>query len=254
MCDYAHMKREKQTRSSLESASRQELIIIIELLQRQVKELQRQIDELKNKNSRNSSLPPSKDKQSDKEKTKSLRQKSGRKSGGQRGHKGKTLKMAEQADHEVDYQIEHCTHCNHKLTKGLGTMVERKQVWDIPPLELEVTEHRRYKKCRDKCGAWSASKFGNDLDAGPPVRYGDRLLNQLVYLSVRQLVPYKRLAEVAELLYGQPISEGTIDNMIARKAAQVSPVCDQIVRQIASSKVVGVDESGCSVEGHKAWA
>ncbi len=248
------MKSEKQIRSSLETASRQELIFVIEMLLSEVKELRREIDELKNKNSRNSSLPPSKDKQSDKRKTKSLREKSNRKTGGQQGHQGRTLKMIDEVDHQIDYQIEHCTHCDNRLTEGMGSLVERKQVWDIPPVALEVTEHRRYKKCCDKCSKWSTSEFGNDLDSGPPIRYGDRLLNQLVYLSVRQLIPYKRLAEAVELLYGQKISQGTIDNMLARKAEQVSPVYDQIINEIASSKVVGVDESGCSVKGQKAWA
>lgn len=124
-------------------------------------------------------------------------------------------------------------------------------MWDIPPISLEVTEHRRYKKYCAQCGKWSCSAYGADMQSGPPVRYGDRLQNQIVYLSTRQLLPYKRLCETMEVIYGQKISEGTIDNMIRSKSKQAMETYSQVIEK---SDVVGVDESGCSVKGSKSWA
>ena len=247
---------QSKIRKSLEDASREELISIIELLLPlidRVAQLEMEIVELKNKNSGNSSLPPSRDKQKDK-KTRSLRKKSGRKSGGQPGHKGNTLKMSERVDTVIDYPLGSCHHCQHDISKASGEIVERKQVWDIPPVQLQVSEHRRYKKCCDQCGQWSYSQFDKHLQVGPPVRYGDQVSNCLVYLMSRQLVPYQRLTETFELLYGQKISQGTIDNMMIKKTKEVSDVYQRIIERIENSPVVGVDESGCSVKGKKAWA
>jgi len=244
-------------RESLKDASREELISIIELLLPlvdKVKRLEEEVEKLKNQNSKNSSLPPSHDKQEVKKKTSTLRRKSGLKKGGQKGHDGTTLKMSSEIDKIINYQARHCLHCETKLTEEQGILVERKQTWDIPPIKLQVTEHRRYEKWCGECGKWTRSPYGLDLQTGPPVRYGDRLKNQIGYFSSRQLLPYKRLSEAMAVMYGQKISEGTIDNILRSKAEQASDVYDQIISDIEKSDVVGVDESGCSVEGTKSWA
>lgn len=243
-------------RASLKDKTRDELIVTIELLLPlldRVVELEKEVERLKNRNSRNSSLPPSRDKQVTKKKTTSLRRKSNRKKGGQKGHKGTTLKMSEQTDHVVEYQPHQCDHCQEMLC-GEDILVERKQIWDIPPVSLEVTEHRRYKRHCEHCGTWSCSSFGAELQGGPPVRYGDRFKNQIAYLSAHQLLPYKRLCEAIEVIYGQRISEGTIDNILKSKSKQAIDTYKAIIDQIENSEVVGVDESGCSVQGNKYWA
>lgn len=244
-------------RESLKDASREELISIIELLLPlidKVKKLEEEVEKLKNKNSRNSSLPPSRDKHELKKKTRTLRRKSGRKKGGQKGHDGTTLKMSSEVDKIIKYQAHHCLHCETKLTDEQGKLVERKQIWDIPAIKLEVSEHRRYEKQCDHCGKRTRSQYDLALQTGPPVRYGDRLKNQVGYFSSRQLLPYKRLSEAMAILYGQKISEGTIDNMLSSTADQAADVYDQIISHIEKSEVVGVDESGCSVESTKSWA
>lgn len=250
------MKERSKIRESLKDKTRDELIEIIEFLLPlidRVNELEKEVERLKNQNSRNSSLPPSRDKQGEKRKTRSLRKKSVRKKGGQKGHDGTTLKMSAKVDHLVDYKPEQCGHCNEEL-RGEEILVERKQIWDIPPVNLEVTEHRRYKKHCERCGQWTGSTYRSELQGGPPVRYGDRFKNQIVYLSTSQLLPFKRLCEVLEVIYGQRISEGTIDNIIRSKSEQAMDTYAQVIERIANSKVVGVDESGCSVKGNKHWA
>ena len=250
------MMNSEDIRSKLRSLTKEELIEIVELmlpLVDRVAELEKEVERLKNQNSRNSSLPPSRDNQKIKKKTRSLRKKSGRKSGGQKGHPGHTLKMSEQIDEIIDYPVRICTHCNADLSERQGTLLERKQVLDIPPVQLKVTEHRRWTKACAQCGEWTSSQFGPELKSGPPVRYGDRIKNQLIYLHIRQLLPYQRLSETMEVLYNQKISEGTIANMLKSKAEQAADAYDQIIQHIEQSKVVGVDESGCSVRGDKSW-
>jgi transposase len=250
------MEDAKKIRAALKDCTRDELVAIIEALLPlidRVQELEREVERLKNQNSRNSSLPPSRDNQGVKKKTRTLRKKSSRKKGGQKGHDGRTLELSKKVDHVIDYQPDQCDHCQERIASE-GILIERKQVWDIPPISLEVTEHRRYKKYCAQCGKWSCSAYGADMQSGPPVRYGDRLQNQIVYLSTRQLLPYKRLCEAMEVIYGQKISEGTIDNIIRSKSKQAVETYSQVIHQIEKSDVVGVDESGCSVKGSKSWA
>lgn len=127
----------------LEELSREELIELLKQLLPyvdRVSELEKELDKLKNSNSRNTSLPPSRDTQEVKKKTTSLRRKSGRKSGGQKGHKGSTLELSEHVDHCIDYDVDECSHCGNDLKDVDRSIKERKQVLDIPPVRIEITE------------------------------------------------------------------------------------------------------------------
>ncbi len=116
-----------------------------EQLTQQNEELSKRIKELEGqlaKNSRNSSKPPSSDGlKKPKPKPKSLRKKSGRKPGGQKGHQGKTLCMVEKPDFKITYAVDQCQHCECSLKKQAPERLERRQVFDIPAPKLEVTEH-----------------------------------------------------------------------------------------------------------------
>ena len=240
----------------LEELSREELIELLKQLLPyvdRVSELEKELDKLKNSNSRNTSLPPSRDTQEVKKKTTSLRRKSGRKSGGQKGHKGSTLELSEHVDHCIDYDVDECSHCGNDLKDVDRSIKERKQVLDIPPVRIEITEHRRWTKCCDQCAKWTTAQFDDDLIKGPPVRYGNNLINQVCYQHIRQLIPYKRLVEMIEVMYGLKISQGTINNMLVSKAKQAARAYQTIIEVISNSTVVGVDESGCSVAGKKSW-
>jgi transposase len=122
----------------------------IDVLTQQVSSLSRQVDSLTvevktlkeklSKNSQNSSKPPSSDGYS-KPAPKSLRKKSGKPSGGQRDHKGQTLRMVVTPDIVEEYEVTSCTHCCADLSHAPIIDVARRQIFDLPPIELQVTEH-----------------------------------------------------------------------------------------------------------------
>jgi len=245
---------EKQIRQKLKTASRDELIVIIEMLLpliTRVEELEREVAELKGRNSKNSSHPPSQD--IFKPKPKSLRKKTGKKSGGQKGHKGTNLDFFTQIENTIEYYSDSCLYCGHDLSNQTQKLVERKQVVDVPVMSYFVTQHQRYSSCCPDCKELSCAQFPAQLTKGASVRYGANLSNLITYLSTRQLLPLKRLAETIDVLFGLPISQGTIENMLNRKVLEVQDVYDTILNRIQSSQVIGVDESGCKVNGKKSW-
>ncbi len=158
--------------------------IITELKER-VKTLEDQL----NKNSRNSSKPPSTDGFI---KPKSQRRRSGRSPGGQKKHPGYTLKMVENPDHIVPHQVSACKECGFSLKETEATGYEKRQVFELPPIRVETTEHRTEKKLCPYCGHLNKDAFPEEVQQ--PVQYGSHLRAIAVYLSQYQLLPYERMS------------------------------------------------------------
>jgi transposase len=130
-------------------------------LKQQIADLRRQLDE----NSSNSGKPPSSDGLKKPPRVlKSLRGRSGKKSGGQAGHKGDTLRPTDKPDRIERHAVTACRHCEACLTDAMATGEERRQVFDLPQPRLEVTEHRAavyrcHRDCR-KFGGQAAIAIG----------------------------------------------------------------------------------------------
>ena len=149
----------------------------IDSLTLQVNTLTAEVKTLKDKlskNSNNSSKPPSSDGYA-KPAPKSLRQKSGKPSGGQRGHKGHTLRMVATPDIVEKHKITSCTHCCADLYHAPVIDVERRQVFDLPPVELQITEHQAQIKQCTTCGEISKATFPDDVGKG--AQYGTNIHN-----------------------------------------------------------------------------
>ncbi len=184
-------------------AAVEDLQVRVTLLEAENQELRGQLA----KNSRNSSKPPSTDGYK-KPKPKSLRQPSGKKSGGQQGHTGARLERVEQPDHTIIHPVANCQECGHSLKQSPASGHRSRQVIDLPPLKLEVTEHQVELKECSHCKCKNEATF--PTEAKTSVQYGSRFKSLLVYLNQYQLLPYERTVQLVEDLFSRTVSQGTL--------------------------------------------
>jgi len=210
------------------------------------------------KDSHNSSIPPSKDSlaaQADKSKkllaTRSLRDKSGKSNGGQTGHKGTTLEMASEPDSIIEHKPYFCTRCGNDLSAIQGSVVELRQVFDVPmPILPIVTEHQLIgKQC--SCGHCCQTDFPKEVRSR--VSYGTNIRALVTYLSCIQCIPYKRLTEVLRDCFGITLSQGTIDNILKDVSDKSLGAYNEIRNRVEQSSVVGADETGENINGELHW-
>jgi transposase len=213
-------------------------------------ELRERLAEYENpKNSRNSSVPPSKDENRPK-KNQSLRPGSDRKVGGQSGHKGSTLEMTSEPDAVVDHCPDLCDRCGNGLSGIAGELVARRQVVDIPPVVPHYTEHRVLRRACT-CGNLCEGSFPEDVRA--PISYGPNVQATVAYLHTRQYLPVGRTVEFFRDFCGLPMSQGTICNLLKSFTAKSAPAYALIAQKVRGAKAVGTDETGIKVDGNKGW-
>ena len=215
-----------------------------------IADLTARLDRLENrKNSRNSSIPPSHD-YSRPAKTKSLRESSGRKPGGQPGHEGVTLQMVNTPDETIEHIPQFCTCCGCDLTQIPAELVESRQQIVLPTIEPLYIEHLSFRKtCR--CGNTIVASFPDGVTSG--ISYGANVVNLAVYLNIRQFFPFDRLTEFFRTVLNVPISSGTLVDMINRAAAKAKPAYELIREKVKTCKTNGGDETGMKINGQKGW-
>jgi len=202
------------------------------------------------KNSNNSSKPPSSDGLK-KPKTRSLRQKGERPLGGQPGHKGNTLKMVAEPDHVEPHLALNCPHCQTDLREIGAVGHEKRQVFDVPPIRLEVTEHQAEIKQCPGCGQPVKGEFPTGVTQ--PTQYGPRLKAQASYLNSYHFIPLARTEELLTDFYGQAPSEAVVIQANDLLAEQVKPSLASIREQLINAPVAHFDESGLRIEHKLQW-
>ncbi len=219
--------------------------LIIKSQNSRIKELEDQLS----KNSSNSSKPPSTD-EFNKPSPKSTRKSSGKKVGGQKGHKGTTLKMVEHPDATKEHKVNWCECCQRDLTNQQADSVNRRQVYDIPPMKMMVTEHQaEVKKCT--CGHITKADFPIGVDRY--VQYGSNLKGLIVYLQDYQLLPCDRTKELIQDLFNHNLSTGTLANVRRYAYDQLTTFEEHLKKILRFSAVAGFDETGFRVMAKRLW-
>ena len=221
----------------------------IERLRAEVAELRRRLD----LDSTTSSKPPSSDGLKKKPRLLgSLREPTGKPSGGQPGHKGDTLKRVAAPDRVVRHEAQACRHCRAALTASMQTGMERRQVFDLPERLIEVTEHQAVIYACPGCRGVTRAGFPDGVIS--PTQYGERIRAAAVYLNVQQLLPEDRTAQTLSDLIGAPhVCAASLTAWARKKAEDLESVYGAIGEQVGRARVRHLDETGFRIAGSLHW-
>jgi transposase len=225
-------------------------------LQARIAQLEARVAELERQlglNSGNSGKPPSSDGLKKKAvRVSSLRQRSGKKPGGQQGHPGETLRQSETVDATINHFPQVCVGCGEALSAAMATDHIARQVFDLPePQPLIVTEHRAHNCCCAACGAQTRADFPQGVNA--PVQYGTRIAGIVVYLLHGQFLPEKRLAALMADLFGVHLATATIAAMSRNCAVRFANFTTAVYARVAAAAVKHLDETGLRIGGKTQW-
>ena len=227
---------------------------IIKKQQEQINFLLLKVEELEdrlNKNSNNSHKPPSSDGLRKKPKIKpAFPRKKGKKNGGQRGHKGKTLELSKEIDHLKLHLPAQCQ-CGHSLDQSKAEVLEIRQVFDIPQPKLEVTEHRKLSCMCAYCGNKNEGEFPQGVNAR--VQYGFGVRTLVVLLNIAFKLPLKKVQTLFIDLFGYTINESTIIKSTQKCYEQLATSEQQIRKSLLQKLVAHFDETGLRVKAKLHW-
>jgi transposase len=217
------------------------------------------------KDSHNSSKPPSSDGlKRQLPRTRSLRRTTGKKPGGQLGHRGETLHLVAEPDVIVEHRPTVCAACQASLEGGeeavavevveVGEVVarERHQVQDLPPIRLRVTEHQALSLRCPACQQVTAGAF--PAEAPSRAQYGPRLRALAVYLVTQHFVPYARTRDLLADLTGARLSVGTLVEWVQQSAETLKPIEEELKVALQRAPALHSDETGVRRSGRLAWA
>lgn len=214
-----------------------------------LKERNEQLESQRDKDSHNSDKPPSSD--GLQRTTKSQRQKSNRPSGGQKNHKGTTLQRVEQPNVTVKHAIKKRCRCGKSLNRVKAHAFEKRQVFDIPVVTIQVTEHQGEVKRCPCCGTINTAVFPDGITKA--TQYGKDVKSLATYLMQFQLLPSERTKELLRDIFGCSVSEGTLFNWNKEIHTGLEESEQQIKEQLMQSPQINADETGMFCIGNLHW-
>lgn len=201
-------------------------------------------------NSQNSSKPPSSD-GFNKPKPKSLRTPSGRKSGGQKGHKGKGLNLLKKPDFTISHFPLSCNDCPNKSKCDSFRVSSTRYEYDIV-LETKLTCHRQMAcNCPMQNNQTIKGSFPENIKSS--LQYGNDLRAFVVTLNASGMIAVKRLHDILKATFNIPISTGTISNIIASMNEKLSPAMSWIKNNVISSEIAHFDETSVPINKSNHW-
>lgn len=235
---------ERPDLSKLSSAEKDALILA--LLER-IEELERRLG----LNSSNSGKPPASDGLKKPSRVTNQREKTGRPAGGQAGHAGTTLRQVATPNKVLDYYPALCVGCGRALGEELASGHEKRQVFDLPPPVMQVTEHRAHSCWCPACGSETRAGFPAEVKAA--AQYGATVEALVVYFQAWQLISEDRLAELMQDVFGVGVATATIAARGQRKAQELAGLTEHIEEQVKHAAVKPLDETGYRIAGKLQW-
>ncbi len=247
---------------TLTSEQKDQLILklygIIQELEKEVSELKKEVNNLKkevndlknqlNKNSRNSHQPPSSD--GFKRQT-NQRPKSGKPTGAQKGHVGRTLTESNNPDRIIEHRLKHCPHCQFNLADEMTLTWKKAQIYDIPELKIEVEEHLIEEKFCPHCHKLCKACLPKGIEFG--VHYGKRIKALMVYLRGYHFIASKRCVEFMQDLFNHTISEGSLFNAEKICYKGLEEFEKRLKKSLKKSSLMHADETGLRVAKQGHW-
>jgi len=222
------------------------IILMVDKLEERIKELESRL----NINSTNSSKPPSTDNKLTKVK-KPSNTNSKKKRGAQVGHKGKNLKIVATPDITEILLPTNCSYCNKSLQNINSSKYEKRQLFDLPDIKMQVTEYQaHWVECK-KCHTLNKAEFPDNLKA--TTQYGDNLKSLVSYLNSYQMLPYERIAELIEDLTSHKIGIGTIYNFLNTHYDKLEKFEDKLKQSLLKEDVLYSDETGINIKAKLHW-
>lgn len=226
----------------------------IEMLEKSIVHLTGALNELKgrtdkleervNRNSQNSSKPPSSD--APFKKPKRLKKKSKKKRGGQKGHPGHRQQLLEPTK-VFNVKPTGCD-CGNNKFKNMKTFYTHQQI-ELPEIDLDITHHVLHKGCCTKCGKIVSAKLPTDQSFG----YGPRMSALIAELSGMQGTSRQGVRQFLNSVLGVTISTGAIQKVIDRVSEAMLPGYEKIGQTARSDKVGYIDETSWFKSGALHW-
>jgi len=203
-----------------QSAQIRDFIFQVENLSKREDVLTKELERYKHPKNGNNSSPRSKDENRPK-RNQSLRQKSGRKVGGQKGHNGSTLQMVETPDEIIKLMPDYCNKCGHDLRDVEAILQSKRQLVEIPPISPKYIEYRSFvRKC--SCGHHQVCKY--PMPITNHIQYGPSVESAVGHFSVYQYLPFNRMKQMFAQVFNLPISDGTLVNIVEKLGKKAQPV------------------------------
>lgn len=234
---------------------------------RRLEERVRRLEEQSRQSSRTGSKPPSEDPPKTRQqrraearaKAKELlsRDAQRRAAGGQHGHKGAGRRLADedQVSEFVDHYPDSCQGCGHEFADAERLPCRRpgrRQVAELPPVNVVITEHRAHRLRCPCCKKKTAAAFPADVAASA---FGPRLHAAVLTLTARNRVSRRDMSELARELFGISLSVGAVEAICARGSSALQEPHEALVSWVLRSAAVNVDETGWTTagEGRTLW-